>query len=190
LVVIDESHHAITPSYTRLLDSFLPEEPTEGTEDMPPFIGLTATPFRGKSEEETRWLANRFARRMLPSVERQSGLYEELRDEGILSQIDSEVLHHDTPFSFTESELEHLGRFKEMPESALQRLASDDDRNELIVDRLKEASQDGPVLLFANSVEHAQHQYWPTLADMTAIQLSMCLAHPKAADYQAVLRSL
>ena len=28
LVVIDESHHAITTSYTQLLDWFLPEEPT------------------------------------------------------------------------------------------------------------------------------------------------------------------
>jgi superfamily II DNA or RNA helicase len=157
LVVIDESHHAITPSYTRLLDSFVPEEPTEDTEEMPPVIGLTATPFRGKNEEETRWLANRFGRKMLPSVERQSGLYEELRDDGILSQIDAEALHHDAPFSFTEEELEHLGRFNEFPESALQRLASDRDRNELIVDRVRHAVADGPVLLFANSVEHAQH---------------------------------
>jgi superfamily II DNA or RNA helicase len=157
LVVIDESHHAITTSYTRLLDSFVPEEPTEDAEDMPPVIGLTATPFRGRNEEETRWLANRFARRMLPSAERQSELYEDLRRDGILSTVEAEALRHDIPFKFTEEELEHLRRFNEFPESALQRLADDQDRNELIVDRVQEAVESGPVLLFANSVEHAQH---------------------------------
>ena len=60
LVIIDESHHAITTSYTRLLDWFVPEEPTEDAEGMPPVVGLTATPFRGINEEETRRLANRF----------------------------------------------------------------------------------------------------------------------------------
>jgi hypothetical protein len=66
LVIIDESHHAITTSYTQLLDWFLPEEPTDDDEHMPPVIGLTATPFRGTNEEETRWLANRFGRTVLP----------------------------------------------------------------------------------------------------------------------------
>jgi hypothetical protein len=37
---------------------------------MPPVIGLTATAFRGINEEETRRLANRFARRLLPPAER------------------------------------------------------------------------------------------------------------------------
>jgi superfamily II DNA or RNA helicase len=107
--------------------------------------------------EQTRWLANRFARRMLPALERQPELYEELRDTGILSLVEAEALHHDAPFSFSKEELEHLERFNEFPESALQRLASDRDRNELIVDRVRKAAEDGPVLLFANSVEHAQH---------------------------------
>lgn len=157
LVVIDESHHAITTSYTRLLDWFVPEEPADDTEEMPPVIGLTATPFRGINEEETRRLANRFARRLLPPAERQPALYERLQKEGILSKTESEALRYDAPFKFTEGELEHLRRFSEFPESALRRLADDQDRNELIVDRVREAVDDGPVLLFANSVEHAQH---------------------------------
>jgi superfamily II DNA or RNA helicase len=78
LVIIDESHHAITKSYTQLLDWFLPEEPTDDDEHMPPVIGLTATPFRGTNEEETRWLANRFGRTVLPSAAKQPELYERL----------------------------------------------------------------------------------------------------------------
>jgi superfamily II DNA or RNA helicase len=164
---------AITSSYTQLLDWFLPEEPTDDAEDMPPVIGLTATPFRGKKGEETRWLANRFGRRMLPPAKRQPELYENLRRDGILSTVEAEALRYDFPFKFTDEELEHLRRFSEFPEGALRRLADDRDRNDLIVDRVREAAEDGPVLLFANSVAHAQH--------LTA---RLCLSHvPSASIY-------
>ena len=152
------SHHAITTSYTQLLDWFLPEEPTDGDEHLPPVIGLTATPFRGtKNEEETRWLANRFGRTVLPSAAKQPELYERLRRDGILSTVEAKPLPYDVPFTFTEEELDHFRRFNEFPDSALRRLADDQDRNKLIVDRVRKAVDDGPVLLFANSVEHAQH---------------------------------
>jgi hypothetical protein len=77
--------------------------------------------------------------------------------EGILSKTEAEPLHYKTPFQFTEAELDQLHRFSEFPEGALQRLAGDQDRNTLIVDRVRKAARDGPVLFFANSVEHAQH---------------------------------
>ena len=157
LVVIDESHHAITPSYTRLLNWFLPEERKEDeTETRPPVIGLTATPFRGRDEEETQRLASRFDRRMLPGAQRQADLYDQLRKDGILSSVEAEALRHDIPFEFTEEELEHFKRFNELPDSALQRLAGDQSRNDLIVDCVQKAAEEGPVLLFANSVSHAQ----------------------------------
>jgi superfamily II DNA or RNA helicase len=157
LVVIDEPHHAITPSYTQLLDWFLPAEPADDDEHLPPVIGLTATPFRGTNEEETRWLANRFGRTVLPSAAKQPDLYERLRRDGILSTVEAKALPYDVPFAFTPEELDHFRRFNEFSESALRRLADDQDRNKLVVDRVRKAVDDGPVLLFANSVEHAQH---------------------------------
>jgi len=157
LIIIDESHHAITPSYTKLLDWFLPAEPRDDDEPLPPVIGLTATPFRGTNDEETRWLANRFGRRVLPSAAKQPQLYEQLRQDGILSTVQAKPLPYDPPFEFTAEELDHFRRFNEFPESALRRLADDQDRNKLIVDRVRKSVDDGPVLLFANSVEHAQH---------------------------------
>jgi len=116
-----------------------------------------ATPFRGISEEETRRLANRFGRTVLPVVAKQPGLYELLRRDGILSKVEAKALPYDVPFAFTSEELDHFGRFNEFSESALRRLANDRDRNDLIVDHIREAVDDGPVLLFANSIEHAQH---------------------------------
>ena len=157
LVVIDESHHAITPSYTRLLNWFFSKEKEKDeTETRPPVIGLTATPFRGRDEEETQRLASRFGRRMLPVARRQADLYDQLREDGILSSVTAEALRHDIPFEFTEEELEHFKRFNELAESALQRLAGDQSRNDLIIDCVQKAAAEGPVLLFANSVAHAQ----------------------------------
>ena len=157
LVVIDESHHAITPSYTRFLNWCLPEEGEEDeTETRPPVIGLTATPFRGRNEEETQRLASRFGRRMLPVAQRQVDLYDQLREDGILSLVEAEELPHDTLFEFTGEEREHFERFNELPDSALQRLTDDQLRNDLIVDCVQKVAKEGPVLLFANSVAHAQ----------------------------------
>lgn len=158
LVIIDESHHAISPSYTQLLDWFLPEEPEDDDDaHIPPVIGLTATPFRGTNEEETRWLANRFGRTVLPSAAKQPELYERLRRDGILSKVEADALPYDVPFTFTSEELDHFRRFNEFSDSALRRLADDQGRNRLIVDRVRKAIDDGPVLLFANSVAHSQH---------------------------------
>ncbi|WP_316166791.1 MULTISPECIES: DEAD/DEAH box helicase [unclassified Bradyrhizobium] len=174
LVVIDESHHAITPSYTQLLDWFLPEETVDADENLPPVIGLTATPFRGTNEEETKWLANRFGRTVIPSSTKQPELYDQLRRDGILSAVEAEPLPYDAPFAFTPDELDHFLRFSEFSDSALRRLADDRDRNNLIVNRVKKAVQDGPVLLFANSVEHAQH-----------LSARLCLAGVPAASIYA-----
>ena len=157
LVVIDESHHAITPSYTKLLNWFLPEEEIkDDVESRPPVIGLTATPFRGLNEDETKWLANRFNQRMLPAAKEQPRLYERLCKDGILSRVQAEALQSKVQFEFTEEEREQLERFKEFPESALQRLAKNESRNERIVDCVSGVVDEGPILLFASSVEHAQ----------------------------------
>ena len=157
LVVIDESHHAITRSYTQLLNWFLPEKQSkDDVESRPPVIGLTATPFRGLNEDETKWLANRFNQRMLPAAKEQPRLYERLCKDGILSRVQAEALQSKVQFEFTEEEREQLERFKEFPESALQRLAKNESRNERIVDCVRGVVDEGPILLFASSVEHAQ----------------------------------
>lgn len=48
LVVVDECHHAITPSYTNLLRFLNAEAPRAGTaaKDEPPILRTSATPFR------------------------------------------------------------------------------------------------------------------------------------------------
>ena len=57
LVVVDECHHAITPSYSNLLRWLDAEAPRSGTaeKDQPPILGLSATPFRTDDDEVGGW---------------------------------------------------------------------------------------------------------------------------------------
>jgi superfamily II DNA or RNA helicase len=99
LVVVDECHHAITKSYTsvlRWLDA-LPQRPGAPAKDEPPFIGLSATPFRGIDDAESERLAGRFDRRWLP--ENQQDLYARLLTQRVLAHADHEPLESNATVS-------------------------------------------------------------------------------------------
>ena len=160
LVVVDECHHAITPSYTNLLRWLDAEAPRPGAppKDEPPILGLSATPFRTDDEESQR-LARRFDKRWLPANQEQ--LHARLRDQGVLAHVDSEPLHSGVqiPEEQTAALLEMLEQgegidFERLLDEINQRLAGSRQRNELLVDRIKSATENS-ILFFANSVLHA-----------------------------------
>jgi len=161
LVVVDECHHAITPSYTNLLrwlDAAGARRAAED-EDEPPFLGLSATPFRVDDQESER-LARRFDSRWLPHD--QEGLYSRLRDQGVLAQADYEPL--ETGASLLDEEIERLATlpepwegfdFENILEQINRRLGGDARRSQRLVERIQKGSELS-VLLFANSVEHCE----------------------------------
>lgn len=161
LVVVDECHHAITPSYSMLLRWLDAEAPRPGAaaRDEPPIVGLSATPFRTDDDESQR-LARRFDSRWLPSD--QEGLYARLRAQGVLARAQYESL--DSGVGLTDDEMARLGRLREpwegldfenLLEAINQRLAGDAHRNERLV-KCIEASAERSVLFFTNSVAHAE----------------------------------
>jgi|DewCreStandDraft_4_1066084.scaffolds.fasta_scaffold00224_128 superfamily II DNA or RNA helicase len=158
LLVIDESHHAIAPSYTELLRGLGfatgPRRKDEGASGPrePALLGLTATPFRSAGEDETRLLAQRFDARVVPYE--QDGLYERLREEGYLAQVAMESLKLKEPLQLSPKELEHFEKFDELPESVLARLSASETRNEAILSAIERAPERS-ILLFANTVDHA-----------------------------------
>jgi superfamily II DNA or RNA helicase len=161
LVVVDECHHAITPSYTAILRWLDAEAPRLGSpeRDEPAIVGLSATPFR-KDDEESERLASRFDRRWLPA--NQEALYERLRDQGVLAHSVYESL--DSGASLTDEEINKLGTlpdpwagldFENLLEAINQRLAGDASRNERLVECIA-ASSERAILFFTNSVAHAE----------------------------------
>nr|WP_309398007.1 helicase-related protein [Cerasicoccus maritimus] len=161
LTVIDECHHAITPSYTGLL-RWLDAETTLNKEYgsiEPVIIGLSATPFRSDDDESQR-LARRFDNQWLP-VE-QADLHARLRRQGVLSEVDYQCI--DSGVGIRPEEEERLLElwdqrdgldFERLVEEINQRLAKNPKRNQAIVDYIQQARAHS-TLFFANSVEHAE----------------------------------
>jgi superfamily II DNA or RNA helicase len=177
LVVVDECHHAITPSYSRLLRWLDAEAPRAGAEeDEPPILGLSATPFRVDDDESQR-LARRFDSRWLPSD--QEGLYARLLKDGVLARVKYEAL--DSHVGLTDDELaqlEQLGErwegldFENLLERINQRLAGDASRNERLVECIEDSTERS-ILFFTNSVAHAEEMAARlNLAGVTAAAIS------------------
>lgn len=150
LVVIDECHHALAPSYTGV---FRWLTPSKKDQVEPPVIGLSATPFRGRSDDETALLAKRFDGQLIP--DEQANLFDELQSKGVLAQIRYNQLNINESFALTDEEERHFEKFKEFPQSALDRLGSNNKRNERIIKAMAR-SKERSVLVFATSVSHAR----------------------------------
>jgi len=163
LVIVDECHAAITKSYTELWNFLgLQTGRQAAMETEIPVLGLSATPWRGRNDVDSQRLANRFDNRWLPKD--QADLHKTLRDRGVLCPLTYSNLDYGKTVDLTADQREHIDRFKTIPNSVLDKLATDDDRNKLIVDAVTD-TQAKSVLLFANSVEHAR-----TLAIMLELQ--------------------
>jgi len=161
LVVVDECHHAITPSYTNLLRWLDAEAPRPGApaKDEPPILGLSATPFRTDDEESQR-LAKRFDNRWFPSE--QEELHTRLCAQHVLAKAEYDALQSGT--GLLDEEMERLAGlsepwegldFENILEAINQRLAGDAQRNQRLVECIKQGSERA-ILFFANSVQHAQ----------------------------------
>jgi superfamily II DNA or RNA helicase len=152
-VVIDEAHHSTTTGYTELL-SWLGLARGRGTR---PLVGLTATPFRGTSTEETERLVGRYgARRLDAQAFADEDPYPILQERGILAQVRHRVLGGADDFELTADELRMLERTRLFPRSAEERLGLDIDRNDRLLQEITALPEDWTILVFATSVDHAQ----------------------------------
>ncbi|RSS84158.1 sacsin N-terminal ATP-binding-like domain-containing protein [Streptomyces sp. WAC06614] len=153
LVVVDEAHVATGPRYTDILGTLgLTQHRTERH-----LLGLTATPFRGRNEEETRRLVNRFgARRLDEGVFPSDDAYGHLQDLGVLARVEHRELTGGT-IELSRQERETAEQLSLLSKAAEQRLADDHDRSRRILTEIEAMPQDWPVLVFATSVEHAKY---------------------------------
>ncbi|MFJ1532587.1 sacsin N-terminal ATP-binding-like domain-containing protein [Streptomyces mirabilis] len=153
LVIVDEAHTAISKRYTEILGQLGLTQYETGRH----LLGLTATPFRNRNEEETRRLAGRFGNRRLDEGVFPSGdPYHDLQDWGMLAQVEHRTLEGGR-IELTRDEKTHADRMAMLSRSAEQRLADDHARSRRIVDSVAELPDEWPTLLFATSVDHAKY---------------------------------
>ncbi|MEV0384275.1 DEAD/DEAH box helicase family protein [Nonomuraea sp. NPDC050643] len=148
-VVIDEAHEATGKDYTELL-AWLG---LDGRHPSRPLLGLTATPFKGTSEENTRQLAKRFGNNLIDVLgEDPYGMLQRL---GVLSQVEHQILDGGA-VSLDAEEAKITQRTRLLPSRVLERLGRDEARTSRLLEHIESLPPDWPILVFAASVLSAQ----------------------------------
>ncbi|GLZ08898.1 hypothetical protein Acsp03_63640 [Actinomadura sp. NBRC 104412] len=152
MVIVDEAHTSITPRYTKLLASLGITHRSAAR----PLIGLTATPYRGFNEEETRRLVERYGGTRLDEGLFDGDPYTALQELGVLAKVEHRRLKG-TTFELTSEEVERAAGFQgRLPGSAELRLGQDIERNRMLLKEIEDLPEGNKILLFATSVAHAQ----------------------------------
>lgn len=152
VVIVDEAHTSVSPRYTTILEWL---GRGARAETARPLIGLTATPFRGTSDEETKRLVKRYDSNLLDEGVLGPDPYRTLQDMGVLANVEKRTLGGAT-VRFTEQELDEIDKMGRFPQRREQSLGDDLERNQRIVQSILDLPDDWPVLLFAPSVENAR----------------------------------
>jgi len=152
LVVIDEAHKAIAPTYRQSIEF------VGGTN--PRVVGLTATPGRGADPFQNAELARFFESRKV-SLRHESGEpvanpIRHLQQHGFLARIVRRQVPTDVTMDLSDQERIYLARFLDLPPSVLKRLGEDATRNACILAQVSGLVDEGcSALVFACSVDHA-----------------------------------
>lgn len=155
-IFFDEGHHAVAPTYEKTINYL--EQASEGS--PVPIIGLSATPGRGSdpASQSSRRLARRFGRRLIiPRGPGWNDPVRHLQNEGILSEVENIVIRTNRRFNLTKRMAEHWEEFREFSPEFLQRMSRDIIRNIMIVDQICKQASKRKGIVFACSVEHAEH---------------------------------
>jgi DNA repair protein RadD len=155
VVVVDEAHRVLAPTYGQVLSSLGVE--FGGRTSTVPLLGLTATPYRGV-DEETKTLARRFHGRLLTSQTLGDDPIGELRRRRVLSSpTHSVIAHGGREISMTDDPryAEHFERFNDFHPDLLRRLGEDVARNQRLLEVLLDLPAEWPTLFFGCSVEQA-----------------------------------
>jgi len=152
LIIIDEAHQVIAPTYMQVIELLM--KPNYHTH----LIGLTATPGRGNVHNpETGLLIDFFERNKIEIESGDTTVFEFLRNRGVLSRIKRSPLVTGKKFELTPAEKEHLKTHFDFPKSFLDKLSSDDWRNVQIIKKMLSVyGSDKKVLFFAGSVDQSK----------------------------------
>ena len=158
LVVFDEAHRSIAPTFTSAMQEIGLTRRQEA--DEPFLLGLTATPYRGYNEEETDWLVNRYSRSRLDAGAFESDdpqrVIRELQSMRVLALADHKTIEGGV-FSLDIQEREQMASVPWLPRSVEERIAEDSVRTRRIIEAYEtHVDPNWPTLIFATSVKHAQ----------------------------------
>jgi len=154
LIVVDEAHKVIAPTYKSVTQSLQ----SEGTRIM----GLTATPGRTYKEfntdDENSELSQFFFEKNISFNPKDKGAIEYLRDKGVLAHAKSEVLTVNSDINLSPKELKQVSELFEIPASVLDKIGKNSIRNAEIlakINQLVTTRAASSIIFFGTSVEHS-----------------------------------
>ena len=152
LVVFDEAHQVLAPTYSLLLGLFIERNPETW------LLGLSATPGRTWNDvEKDAELAHFFRRqKIMLHVEGYENPIDFLVDRGFLANPHFRDLFYDGGVLPTEADIAAIEQGLDVPKQFLDRLGKDDQRNLLIITSAEVlAKQHSRMLVFAPNVRSA-----------------------------------
>ena len=153
LVIVDEAHQAIAPTYRLVLDVLVEKRMTTG------LLGLSATPGRTWNDvDQDQKLANFFQKQKISlEIDGFANPVEFLIKEGYLAQPCFSTLFYDSGYDLSPKDLLDIQNDLDIPARLLERLAKDEQRNLRIIQRIEQAIRSHKrLILFAASVSHAR----------------------------------
>lgn len=153
LVIIDEAHQAIAPTYASILSALHTKRPSNA------LLGLTATPGRSWSDiSEDRKLSDFFdGRKVTLEVEGYTDPVTFLIEEGYLARPRFRTLNSQAGLELSDIDIHELSNAVDVPGRLLERLGTDTQRNLKIFAGIEDlATRHRRVIVFAPSVENAR----------------------------------
>ncbi len=150
LIVCDEAHNAIAPTYKETIENI--------SEYKTRVIGLTATPVRSE-DSETEELKKFFYGHEPLSIdfESEENAIEYLQKREFLSRYNAYTIDSEVKFSVSRDLLKLIEKDRDLPKKFLQEIASNETRNLVIAKLLYKLGKDGiKVLYFAPTKEQSK----------------------------------
>lgn len=151
LVVVDEAHKALAPTYKKVTDKL--------TESYACLIGLTATPGRKKDDLfENKKLAEYFHNTKIAiDTGSNKSVISYLKEKKILSKVKFDELITSNKIKLTSSDLAYLNSKFDFPPSFLKKLGKSKIRNLEILQKLKAyLNEKNQILYFATSLDQSK----------------------------------
>lgn len=151
LVIMDEAHQAIAPTYKLLIESMI-------TTNKSSFIGLSATPGRTWNEpEEDKKLSEFFYKQKARiEIEGYENPVDYLIDKGYLAKTINTTLLHESGINLSKIDLEYLQKNYVLSDKVLKEISEDSLRNIAIITKVQQLIEKHQrIILFAITKKHA-----------------------------------
>lgn len=145
IIVVDEAHHALAPTYRRTITEIRKKNPAAK------LLGLTATPIRA-NEKDTDALGKIFNNKIIYQVSMSKLISDGTLAKPVPNQIQTNL---DIETIINDKEIGEIQKWKEIPETLVDKIARTNERNDIIVDEyVKNKDKYGKTLIFALNAIH------------------------------------